>query len=411
MSTPTAPSSAVRSRVAVTAAYAAQGLGYAVVVTSLPVFKERLGIDDVAVSLIVLLVCVTAALGSVVADILAKWRGSRLALIVGLCLEMAALGLIVVSVVAPGSPLWLFVAAFGLYGLGLGGVDAGGAMQGVLVQRRYGRDIMGGYFAAYTAAAIVGALTVAGASAAGVAVVLPLSVAAVAAIAVAIFGVRSFDPARAATPVGGRSTARLPRRGIWLFGFVILAAFTVDSAVSTWSTVYLQDELFAAAALAPLGYAAYQAAILLTRLVTDRASGRFGRSRVVIVATATSLVGCVVVALLPFPAAAIVGFALAGVAVGALVPLAFTSAGGLVPARSDEIIARVNLFNYVGAVLGAVLLGLLADAPGLGLAFLLPAALLVPVLFVARRFRAPVAPDTALLSVVADGEVAASVDR
>jgi len=50
----------------------------------------------------------------------------------------------------------------------------------------------------------------------------------------------------------------------------------------------------------------------------------------------------------------------------------------------------VNLFNYAGAVLGAVLLGLLADAPGLGVAFLLPAVLLVPILFVARRFRPPV---------------------
>ncbi len=183
--------------------------------------------------------------------------------------------------------------------------------------------------------------------------------------------------------------------------------------MSTWSTVYLQDELLAAAALAPLGYAAYQAAILITRLLTDRAAGRFGRARVVVVATVASILGCVVVALLPFAAAAIVGFALAGVAVGALVPLAFTSAGGLSPARSDEIIARVNLFNYAGAILGAVLLGLLADAPGLGLAFLLPAALLVPVLFVARRFRAPVAAtvDTALLAASADGDAAASVDR
>jgi MFS family permease len=401
----------VRSRVAVSAAYAAQGLGYAAVVTSLPAFKDRQGIDDAAVSLIVLLVCVAAALGSVKADFLAKWRGSRIALVVGLCLEVVGLLLIVVSIAAPGVPLWVFVVAFGVYGLGLGGVDAGGAMQGVLVQRRYGRDIMGGYFAAYTAAAIVGALSVAGSSAAGVAVVLPLSLAAVVATAVAIFGVGSFDPARAAARVGRRSSAPLPRRGIWMFGFVILAAFTVDSAVSTWSTVYLQDDLLAAAALAPLGYAAYQAAILVTRLVTDRASGRFGRSRVVVVATATSLVGCVAVALLPFPAAAIAGFALAGVAVGALVPLAFTSAGGLAPARSDEIIARVNLFNYVGAVLGAVLLGLLADAPGLGIAFLLPAALLVPVLFVARRFRAPVAADTALLPAIPDGGVAASVDR
>ena len=401
----------MRSRVAVTAGYAAQGLGYAVVVTSLPVFKDRQGIDDVAVSLIVLLVCATAALGSVKADFIAKWRGSRIALVVGLCLEVAALVLIVVSVVVPGMPLCLFVVAFGIYGLGLGGVDASGAMQGVLVQRRYGRDIMGGYFAAYTAAAIVGALAVAGSSAVGVAVVLPLTLASVVAIAVALFGLAAFDPARAATPVGRRYASPLPRRGIWLFGFVILAAFTVDSAVSTWSTVYLQDELLAAAALAPLGYAAYQAAILITRLITDRASGRFGRARVVVVATVTSLVGCVVVALLPFAAAAIVGFALAGVAVGALVPLAFTSAGGLAPARSDEIIARVNLFNYAGAVLGAVLLGLLADAPGLGVAFLLPAALLVPVLFIARRFRAPVAADAALVSTPAETDAAASADR
>lgn len=411
MSTPTAPSSAVRSRVAVAAAYAAQGLGYAVVVTSLPVFKDRQGIDDTAVSLIVLLVCITAALGSITADLIAKRRGSRIALAVGLCLEAVALALIVLSVVVPALPLWVFVGAFGVYGLGLGSVDAGGAMQGVLVQRRYGRDIMGGYFAAYTAAAIVGALTVAGSSAVGVAVVAPLSVAAVVAAGVAVFGLRTFDPLRAAAPVGRRAASPLPRRGIWLFGFVILTAFTVDSAVSTWSTVYLQDDLLAAAALAPLGYAAYQAAILSTRLLTDRAAGRFGRARVVIAATATSLVGCVLVALLPFPAVAIVGFALAGVAVGALVPLAFTSAGGLAPARSDEIIARVNLFNYAGAVLGAVLLGLLADAPGLGVAFLLPAALLVPVLFLARRFRAPVAADAAFASATAEPGAAASVDR
>ncbi len=391
---------AVRSRVAVTASYAAQGLGYAVVVTSLPVFKDRQGIDDVGVSLVVLLVCVMAALGSVKADFLAKWRGSRIALFTGLVLEAIALVLIVLSVVLPGSlpsgsMLWLFIAAFALYGLGLGAVDAAGAMQGVLVQRRYGRDIMGGYFAAYTAAAIVGALAVAGSTQLGVAVILPLTLAAAVAVVVAFFGLGAFDPSRAAVEMGTRSKTPLPRRGIWLFGFVILAAFTVDSAVSTWSTVYLSDELLTTAALAPLGYAAYQAAILLTRLLTDRASGRFGRARVVVVATFTSVIGCVIVALLPLPAAAIVGFALAGVAVGALVPLSFTSAGGLAPARSDEIIARVNLFNYVGAVLGAVLLGLLADAPGLGVAFLLPALLLVPVLFIARRFRAPVAADAA----------------
>ncbi|MCR2810403.1 MULTISPECIES: MFS transporter [unclassified Microbacterium] len=410
MSTP--PVSALRSRAAVSAAYAAQGFGYAVVVTSLPVFKDRQGIDDVGVSLIVLLVCVTAAVGSIIADVLAKWRGSRVALSVALAFEVLALVAIVLTALVPGLALWVFVAAFGIYGIGLGGVDAAGAMQGVLVQRRYGRDIMGGYFAAYTAAAIVGALAVAGSTAVGLAVVMPLTLAAIVASAVALLGAGAFDPARAAAPVGRHGKAPLPRRGIWLFGFVLLAAFTVDSAVSTWSTVYLQDQLLTAGALAPLGYAAYQAAILVTRLLTDPAVGRFGRTRVVLAAAVISLLGCGLVALLPFPVAAIGGFALAGVAVGALVPLTFTSAGALAPARSDEIIARVNLFNYVGAVLGAVMLGLLADSPGLGVAFLLPAALLVPVLLTARRFRAPVALTSSapLTAVSAGGEAAASVD-
>lgn len=395
---------------AVTAAYAAQGLGYAVVVTSLPSFTGRLGIDDVAVSLIVLLVCATAAGGSVVADLLARWRGSRTALAAGLIVQAAAF-----VVIALGPPLPIFVAAFGVYGLGLGAVDASAAMQGVLVQRRYGRDIMGAFFAAYTAAAIGGALLVAGSAAAlgdavfsgGVAMgpALALGAAAVVAVAVAANGTRAFDRARAAAPVGERPRIPLPRRGIWLFGFVILVAFTLDSGVSTWSTIYLNDDLASGAAIAPLGYAAYQVAILVTRLTTDRATGRWGRTVVVVTATSVSIVGLVLVAALPWTIAAIVGFALAGVAVGALVPLSFTSAGALAPTRGDEVIARVNLFNYAGAVLGAVLLGLLADAPGLGIAFLLPALLLVSILFLARRFgRAVAASEPSVgTSVFADG--------
>ncbi|HWI29884.1 MAG TPA: MFS transporter [Microbacterium sp.] len=385
MSAAAPTSRARRSRTVVTGAYAAQGLGYAVVVTSLPVFKERFGVDDTVVALIVLLSCAAAAAGSVVADLLAKWRGSRIALSAGLMLEVAGLLLF-----GTETPFAVFIGGFVAYSIGLGVVDASGAMQGVLTQRRYGRDIMGGYFAAATGAAIVGALAVAGGSALALPPWTAILLAAAVAGVVGVLGLRRFDRTRAATPIGSASKVPLPRASIWLFGFVILAAFTLDSGVSTWSTVYLHDDLLAAAAIAPLGYAAYQGAVLVTRLVTDRATLRWTRLRVVVVATSVSIIGCIVVAFVPFVWAAIVGFALAGVGVGALVPLAFTSAGALMPARGDEVIARVNLFNYAGAVVGAVLIGLLADGPGLGLAFLLPAAALVGVLFVARRFRAPV---------------------
>ncbi|MGP3535528.1 MFS transporter [Microbacterium sp. RD1] len=374
-----------RARAAVTAAYAAQGLGYAVVVTSLPALKERQHIDDTIVSLIVLGVCVAAAGGSFLANAVAVRAGSRAALVVGLACQALALPLIAVPL-----PPVVFLAAFALYGIGLGAVDAASAMQGVMLQRAHGSPLLGGFFAGYTAAAIVGALLVAGATA-----LLPLAVAAGAALGlaavwaatVAVLGARLFAPDAPALADEGRSGERLPTRGIWTFGFVILAVFVLDSAVSTWSTVYLHDTLAVAAWVAPLGYGAYQVAVLATRLATDRLLRVTGPRTVVVAAVVIAVVGCVGVAALPWAAAAIAGFALAGVATGALVPVAFGAAGDLAPARSDQVIARVNVFNYVGAVIGAVAVGLLADGPGLGIAFLIPAALVAAVLSVARAFR------------------------
>ncbi|HEY0217284.1 MAG TPA: MFS transporter [Cellulomonas sp.] len=432
----------VRARLAVSGAYAAQGLGYATVVTALPAFKERQGIDDTAVSMIVLLVCVTAAGGSVLAERLATRFGSRTALLVGLGVQAVAL-----PVVAGSSPMVPFVIGFALYGLGLGTVDAAAGIQGVLVQHRYGRAVMSGFFACYTAAAIVGALVMSalvgagsGPGAGGALVVAAVVLAgalllgrrrlvatdlalasptSAAAGAGTVGGVAGADASRADAPTVGVPPAEvpapvvlptavslaavatpsadpatterrpLPTRGIWLFGGVVLAAFVADSAVSTWSTVYLHDVLEATAAVAPLGYAAYQAAILLTRLAGDRLVVRTGRAPIVAVTSAAAAGGLVLVALVPTPAAAVLGFAVVGIGVGALVPLAFSAAGELDPARVDEVIARINLFNYAGAILGAVLVGLLADGPGLGIAFLLPALLVAPTIASARRFAAP----------------------
>lgn len=371
------------SRFAVTAAYAAQGLGYAVVVTSLPALKERQSVDDTTVSILVLGVALMAAVGSVLANAVAVRFGSRMALALGLALQGVALPLIALP-----TPFAVFAAAFALFGLGLGCVDAAVAMQGVAVQRRHGAPLLGGFFAALTAAAIVGALLVSAVAASALGAGIALTAAGVAALIVGGVGYRLFLrdlPVSDAIPDTERG--RLPRGGIWAFGLVIMAVFVVDSAVSTWSTVYLHDDLGALAWVAPLGYAAYQTAVLITRLFTDRILRSWRRTHLVAVAIIVSVAGLVVVAALPFAPAAVAGFALAGVATGVLVPVTFGAAGDLSPAHSDQVIARVNLFNYAGAILGAVVVGLLADGPGLAMAFLLPAIVLAAALWVVPRFR------------------------
>ena len=95
------------ARIAVTAAYAAQGLGYAVVVTSLPALKARQSVDDAVVSVIVLGVAVMAALGSIVANAVAVRFGSRTALALGLLIQAVALPVIAVWLGALALNTWL----------------------------------------------------------------------------------------------------------------------------------------------------------------------------------------------------------------------------------------------------------------------------------------------------------------
>lgn len=359
------------TRRAVGVLYLLQALGYAVTVTSLPAFQDRLSISDAVTSGVLLVVCLAAAGGSVLADRLAVGVSSRRAVVVGLTVEAVAL-----AVVALAPTLWVWLPAVVVYGVGLGAVDASANMQGVLAERGAGRPLMGRFFAAYTVGAIIGALVMSAGLALSGAVVVALLVTAVLQAAYLLVMAKDLDPARAAVAGQEQKDApAVPRGPVIILGLVILAAFTVDSGVSTWSTVLL-DDYGVRDAVAPLGYALYQAGVIVARLGTDSAERRLGARPLLGVAVAVGLLGGLVVAVTGGTAGAVAGFALSGLAVGVLVPVAFGLAGRVLPERSDEVVARVNIFNYAGALVGAVGIGLLVEPVG-GAAFLVGAVLLV----------------------------------
>jgi len=91
----------------------------------------------------------------------------------------------------------------------------------------------------------------------------------------------------------------------------------------------------------------------------------------------------------PHAVGAVVGFAAAGAAFGLLVPIAFSRAGELVPERSDEVIARVNLFNYAAGLIGAVIPGLLGPIIGIGPTFAIGISALIAAIPLLRALRQP----------------------
>lgn len=384
-----------RARLAVSVAFAAQGFGFAAMLTSEPGFKERFGIDDLAITLVILGVCVLAGVGSATAEAVARRWGSGRALVLGLVVAAAGIG---TAALAPDRVL--FYVGFGVYGWALGQVDAGTNMQAVTLQHRYGRSILTSFYAAWSAGGILGALAVSAYVAAHVpqrdALPAVSVVALVAAVVVHRRAWRDGAEDEAAPSDGGEADPRpfvIPWSGILVLGLAIVGYYVADTAVSTWSSIYLRDTLTAARAVAPLGYAAYLGSTLVSRLAGDVVVRKYGRVAVVRASGALGAVGLLAVVLTGSPAVAIAGLAVAGLGLGVVAPLCFAAAGALAPGQADAVIARLNIFNYVGAVVGGVFVGAIGTGSSLRVGFLLPVLLAVVVVVVARGFgdRTPVA--------------------
>jgi MFS family permease len=110
------------------------------------------------------------------------------------------------------------------------------------------------------------------------------------------------------------------------------------------------------------------------RLVADRLVTRIGAARLTRLAAVVAVAGYALVIAVPDPAAGVAGFAVIGLGVAAIVPLAWSAAGRRQPEAPGRAIAGVATLGYLGFLLGPVLIGGLARLAGLRLALAAAAA-------------------------------------
>jgi MFS family permease len=376
-----------QARVGATGAYFVQGLCFAGLVTRVPTLQKNFHLSDTALLLILLIVPVVAGMGSMLAGALAPRYGSAVVLRVAgpaVCLSITAVGF------APDRQL--LYAAVAAFGLAIGAVDATMNMQGVAVQHRYGRSILVSFHGAWSVGGILGSLANAAAGRLHLSLGPNLGGIALVGLVIAVsVGPSLYRHGEAAAlavelPPQG-APPRIPWRPLVLVGLAVMIMYIADSATSNWSAKYLEDALHASNAVAPLGLAGYLLLQMLGRLVADWPVRRFGPVLPVAAGGLVGGAGMLLVALAGSAALAIVGFAIVGVGLCIVVPQSFSAAGALDPTGSGVAVARVNLFNYVGFVVGAGLVGVINDAAGLRWAFAVPAVLCLGIVGLAPAFR------------------------
>lgn len=363
-----------------------QGAIFALLVTRIPALQDRYGVSDGLLPVFLAAVPILAGVGSVGTEQLVKRM--RPGLVLRAVQPIVSLALLAAG---SGTTVWQLASALAVFGLTVGALDASMNMLGVSLQRAYGRSIMLGFHAAYSLGGIAGAsLAWAGAHWDLSLTTLYAPLVATLVPAALIAGrwyvddrsSRQTEPSPA-VEAGG---AAVSMRVLLPLCLVMAFAYIGDSTVSNWSAKYLEDVLHSSEQLATVPYNVYMVTTLLGRSFGDLGVRRFGAAAVVRAGALLAGGGFAVVAAAPGAWVGMAGFTLLGLGLCVLVPQTFAAAGRLFPGASDAAVARLNIFNYVGFLIGSPLVGALGGMWNYRAAMLVPMVLVLVTIRYARSF-------------------------
>ncbi|MER6280778.1 MFS transporter [Streptomyces sp900105245] len=351
-----------RLRVAITAFFALDGFIFAGWVVRIPDIKQQTHASAGSLGLALLGVSAGAVLTMTLTGRLCRRYGSH-------PVTVACMVVLALSVALP--PLTHSAAALGavllLFGAAYGGVNVAFNSAAVDLVAALRRPIMPSFHAAFSLGGMIGAGL--GGLVAGV--LSPtrhlLGLTLVGLLVTAVAGrtlLRHEPPAPAhrtpPSPAGTHSKARSTggRGTVVVFGLIALCTAYGEGAMADWGALHLQQDLAASAGTAAAGYACFALAMTLGRLTGSTLLARLGRARTVIAGGTVASAGMLLGSLAPSAGAALLGFAVTGLGLANLFPVAVERAGAL---AGPSGVAVASTLGYGGMLLGPPAIGFMAD--------------------------------------------------
>lgn len=342
--------------------FLACGLGISCWAPMVPYAKDRLGLNDGQLGLLLLFLGGGALLIMPLTGMLISKYGSRIIVAIAVVLMAIILPflLLVTSVILMAVFLLLFGAA-------AGSIDVAMNAHGAQVEQLYGRKIMSSLHGLYSVGGLVGSL--------GLGFLIKLGLQPVhAAISIAILLIvilftqysSLLHPAQSSTTTASQSGNG---RFSWLNGSVIFlgvlcfSAFLAEGAMLDWSAVFLRDIKGVTPAFSGAGYAAFSIAMAIMRLIGDKLVERLSSRVIVSGGSILAAVGLIIAILSPWPALVLAGFILLGAGAANVVPVFFSNAGTVAN------MAVISTMGYAGQLAGPAILGLVAQHSSLNVSF------------------------------------------
>ncbi|MFC9862494.1 MULTISPECIES: MFS transporter [unclassified Streptomyces] len=357
----TAPPSSARLRTALTVFFALDGFLFAGWVVRIPAIKQQTGATASTLGLALLGVSAGAVITMMLTGRLCRRYGSHAVTVVcGVLLSLSiALPAQTHSATALGLVLLVFGAAYG----GMNVAMNSAAVDLVAALRR---PVMPSFHAAFSLGGMIGA-GLGGLVAGGLSPATHLfALTGVGLIATAALGPTLLrHPSRSTAPAASQAPSapkrRLDgraRRVVLLFGVIALCTAYGEGALADWGALHLEQDLDAHPGLAAAGYSLFALTMTIGRLTGTTLLERFGQTRTLVLGGATAAGGMLLGALAPTVWLALVGFAVTGLGLANIFPVAVSRAGEL---AGPSGVAAASTLGYGGMLLGPPAIGFLAD--------------------------------------------------
>lgn len=342
----------------------------------IPYVKQRLGLDDAGLGLLLLGLGAGSVAAMPLAGIACTHFGTRKVTVaggLGLALLFPAVGFV-------GS-LWTMGAVVVLIGIFLGMLEVGMNSHAVEVERGSPRPLMSGFHALFSIGGFAGAGGATVLLSSGASPGLTAGTCALLALAAILV---SWPMLLKAEPEAGSNAIVFPRGVVLVIALLTATTFLVEGAILDWGALLVTEQGLVGIAMGGFGYMLFSVAMTVGRIFGDRFVAAVGSRRCLIWGGGVTIVGILLVTLTPHIAASAIGFIAIGLGASNIVPVLFSLAGTQKDMPSGQAVAAVATTGYGGILLGPAAIGFVANATSLQTAFLALALLmcLVPLLAV-----------------------------
>jgi len=378
---PPPATAAITPRRAIAAMFAAFGLAVGLWSGASATILSRCGVDaaafGVALTLNVAIYLIAMSSGGA----FARYFTAKRILVVSAPL----MGLAIAALLSADDAVALF-AWLALSGFIVGLVDLMMNAEGTKVEKRLGRPILAGLHGAASGGLAIGAI--AGSLIVNSAIPALAAIAAFAAltgagalVALVIPDAGLEHAAPDALPAG-----RLFSRALIVIGLVLGVCIACETSAMVWSSLLLQKQAPAFAAISGLGAAFFAACQAMLRFNADRIRRALSDRAIIIASLACAAVGFLVVAANVNFATSVAGFAIIGLGAGAVVPCGFAMAVAQPSVTPSAALSSVAMFGTFARLPAPLVVGAIASAMSLSRAFavfalLLAAAIAAMILF------------------------------